>query len=202
MPVWAEVTRTLASAGISVPPGFAVTAAAYRTYIETNDLTPKLRKHLDGLSQRQRVSRCGRRRHSPPQSPMRGFRHLSTNRSAPPIANSPSAAGRRTWRWPSAAAPPRRICRRQASPASRKPISMCAGNPSCLRACRRCYASLFTNRASCTGRPTASTSAGRAVDRHSKNGACRSRWIRRDVHARHGNRVFPVSSSSTPHGPW
>ena len=43
----AEVTRTLASAGIRVPPGFAVTAAAYRAYIEANGLEPKLRQHLE-----------------------------------------------------------------------------------------------------------------------------------------------------------
>jgi len=43
----AEVTRALSSAGIRVPPGFAVTAGAYRTYIELNELAPKLRQQLD-----------------------------------------------------------------------------------------------------------------------------------------------------------
>src|SRR5271167_3476192 len=48
----AEVTRTLAAAGIRVPLGFATTAAAYRTYIEANELAPKLRKHLDAYHHR------------------------------------------------------------------------------------------------------------------------------------------------------
>jgi len=43
----AEVTRTLATAGIRVPPGFATTADAYRRFIGENGLAPKLREHLE-----------------------------------------------------------------------------------------------------------------------------------------------------------
>ena len=42
-----EVTRTLATAGIRVPPGFATTADAYRSFIGENGLAPKLRKQLE-----------------------------------------------------------------------------------------------------------------------------------------------------------
>ena len=43
----AEVTRTLAGAGIRVPPGFATTAAMYRGYIKSGSLAPQIRQNLD-----------------------------------------------------------------------------------------------------------------------------------------------------------
>ena len=53
--------------------------------------------------------------------------------------------GRRAW--PSAPRPRPRTCRRRASPASRRPSSTSGATTSLLEACRRCFASLFTDRA-------------------------------------------------------
>ena len=48
---------------------------------------------------------------------------------------------------PCVRAPPPRICRPRASRDSRRPISTCSGLPALLEACRKCFASLFTDRA-------------------------------------------------------
>ena len=113
------MTRTLAAAGIRVPLGFATTAATYRTYIEANELAPKLRKHLDAYHHgKQSLARP-----APPfagSSSMQNSPHRSPNPSAPRTGSLRGAAARRRWRWLFAAARPRRICRRRASPGSRK----------------------------------------------------------------------------------
>ena len=44
-----EMIRSLAAAGVSVPPGFATTAAAYRRFIEVNHLEQELRDALGEL---------------------------------------------------------------------------------------------------------------------------------------------------------
>ena len=45
-----EMIAELASEGIDVPPGFATAAAAYRAFIGANDLEPQLRRYLEGLA--------------------------------------------------------------------------------------------------------------------------------------------------------
>ena len=49
--------------------------------------------------------------------------------------------------WLCAPLPPLRICQRPALPVSRKTFLNVQGEDDLLEACRRCYASLFTNRA-------------------------------------------------------
>ncbi|MGE0710671.1 MAG: phosphoenolpyruvate synthase [Planctomycetota bacterium] len=44
-----ELTQNLRQAGVPVPPGFATTAAAYRRFLEDNDLVEELRDVLTGL---------------------------------------------------------------------------------------------------------------------------------------------------------
>ena len=44
-----EMTRELASLGIRVPDGFAVTADAYRRFLEENDLAPRIRDLISGV---------------------------------------------------------------------------------------------------------------------------------------------------------
>jgi len=142
----AEVTRTLASAGISVPPGFAVTAAAYRTYIETNDLTPKLRKHLDAYhSGKESLAAAGA-----------AIRRLIADARFPaPIDESIRAAYRELAKR--CGTPDLAVAVRSSATAEDLPQASFAGQQETylnvrgeselLRACRRCYASLFTNRA-------------------------------------------------------
>ena len=44
-----EMIRRLAAEGVNVPPGFATTAAAYRRFIEANQLEPQIRDALAEL---------------------------------------------------------------------------------------------------------------------------------------------------------
>jgi pyruvate,water dikinase len=44
-----EMTRELSSLGIQVPDGFAVTAEAYRRFLEENDLAPRIRELVSGV---------------------------------------------------------------------------------------------------------------------------------------------------------
>ena len=44
-----EMVRALGSAGVRVPPGFATTADAYRAFLEANDLVPQIRQRLDAF---------------------------------------------------------------------------------------------------------------------------------------------------------
>lgn len=46
-----EMTRELGSLGIRVPDGFAITAGAYRHFLEENGLTARIREVMDGLDE-------------------------------------------------------------------------------------------------------------------------------------------------------
>src|ERR1039457_4336246 len=43
----AQVTAALSAAGIRVPLGFATTAAAYRAYVQANDLSGRIASHIE-----------------------------------------------------------------------------------------------------------------------------------------------------------
>ncbi|MFY7916712.1 MAG: PEP/pyruvate-binding domain-containing protein, partial [Rubrivivax sp.] len=47
-----ELTRALGALGVRVPPGFAVTAQAFRDMIEAGGAAPRLHALLDGLDKR------------------------------------------------------------------------------------------------------------------------------------------------------
>ena len=44
-----EMTRSLTTLGVRVPEGFATTAAAFREFLEANNLTEKINTLLDAL---------------------------------------------------------------------------------------------------------------------------------------------------------
>ncbi len=142
----AEVTRALLSAGIRVPPGFAVTAAAYRTYIETNGLAPRLREHLSGYHRgKESLASAGA-----------AIRRLIVEAEFPaPIAAAIRAAYRELAKRCGTA--DLAVAVRSSATAEDLPQASFAGQQETylnvrgeselLRACRKCYASLFTDRA-------------------------------------------------------
>jgi len=142
----AEVTRTLAGAGIRVPPGFATTAAVYRGYIEANELAPKIRKHLDAYhAGKQTLDVAGA-----------AIRQLIVDGEfSAPIAASIRAAYQELGRRCGAA--DFAVAVRSSATAEDLPQASFAGQQETylnvrgeselLRACRKCYASLFTDRA-------------------------------------------------------
>jgi len=142
----AEVTRTLAAAGIRVPPGFATTAATYRKYIEANALAPKLRKHLDAYHHRkQSLAEAGT-----------AIRRLIVDAEFPaPIAESIRTAYQELARR--CGTPTLAVAVRSSATAEDLPQASFAGQQETylnvhgeselLHACRKCYASLFTDRA-------------------------------------------------------
>jgi pyruvate,water dikinase len=142
----AEVTRTLAGAGIRVPPGFATTAAMYRHYIDANGLAPKLRQHVDEYHGGKRsLAETGA-----------AIRRMIVEAEFPAaIDQSIRAAyqelGRRCGTVDLA------VAVRSSATAEDLPQASFAGQQESflnvrgaselLRACRKCYASLFTDRA-------------------------------------------------------
>ena len=115
-----EMIGALKSEGVRVPDGFATTAAAYRDYVNANGIEPKLRAKLETFAAG-KASLRGRRRYPP---------HVLWRASSP--GDSQRRLGIRTWSCHAApafrqsqllfaAAPRQRICRRRASPGSRRP---------------------------------------------------------------------------------
>jgi pyruvate,water dikinase len=141
-----EVTRALTRAGIRVPPGFAVTAAAYRTYLKTNELAPKLRKYLDNYhGGKESLAAAGA-----------AIRRLIVDAEIPAaIAESIRAAYRELATRCGTVDPA--VAVRSSATAEDLPQASFAGQQETylnvrgeselLRACRKCYASLFTDRA-------------------------------------------------------
>jgi pyruvate,water dikinase len=141
-----EMIRTLAQEGVKVPPGFATSAAAYRRFIEANHLEPQIRDALgelrDGKASLAEVGERIRR------AVLRGDWPGET-----------AAAIRETYLQLS-----RRlgveatdVAVRSSATAEDLPEASFAGQQesflnvrgadALLEACRRCYASLFTDRA-------------------------------------------------------
>ncbi|MGO9934990.1 MAG: phosphoenolpyruvate synthase [Steroidobacteraceae bacterium] len=142
----AEVTRTLAGAGIRVPPGFATTAAMYRGYMEANGLAPKLRQNLDEYHRgKKSLAATGA-----------AIRRLIVEAEFPAAdAESIRAAYRElAGRCGTADLA---VAVRSSATAEDLPQASFAGQQESylnvrgeselLRACRKCYASLFTDRA-------------------------------------------------------
>lgn len=142
----ADVIRTLSSAGIRVPPGFATTAAAYRTYIEANKLAPMLRKHLDAYHNgKESLAETGA-----------AMRRVVGEAEFPElIAESIRIAYKELAKR--CGTPGLAVAVRSSATAEDLPQASFAGQQETflnvrgeaevLRACRKCYASLFTDRA-------------------------------------------------------
>ncbi len=142
----AEVTRTLAGAGIRVPPGFAVTAAAYQAFLEAGGLAPKLRQQIDAFHHhKQSLAETGT-----------AMRRIIVSAEFPAaIAESILVAYRELAKR--CATPDPAVAVRSSATAEDLPQASFAGQQETylnvsgaselLRACRKCYASLFTDRA-------------------------------------------------------
>ncbi|WP_323770771.1 phosphoenolpyruvate synthase [Antarctobacter sp.] len=141
-----EMVQSLDASRIRVPPGFATTSQAYRTFIEANAFGEVLRQELDALAAGQRtLAQAGR-----------AIRETLATGSFPTeietdILNAYRELGRRLGREnPSVAV-------RSSATAEDLPDASFAGQQetflnvtgerALLLACRRCYASLFTDRA-------------------------------------------------------
>ncbi|GLB68189.1 phosphoenolpyruvate synthase [Arthrobacter mangrovi] len=143
-----EMVRTLAGAGVRVPEGFAVTAQGYREFVRANTMEPQLRGWLEryrsgGVS----LSEAGH-----------AVRNLFVAAEFPPhlaaaILQAYRQLSERSGRTASAAA----VAVRSSATAEDLPDASfagqqetflnVAGDQALLDACRRCFASLFTDRA-------------------------------------------------------
>ncbi|MCC5954135.1 MAG: phosphoenolpyruvate synthase [Acidimicrobiia bacterium] len=140
-----EMVRSLASEGIRVPDGFALTAAAYRRFLEDNGLRDLIASHMDDLDNGASLHEVG--------AAIRGA-ILDAELPSPlteAIAESYRQLGERLGR-----ADPD-VAVRSSATAEDLPdasfagqqdsyLNIC-GEEALVEACRRCYASLFTDRA-------------------------------------------------------
>jgi pyruvate,water dikinase len=141
-----EMTRALGAAGVRIPSGFATTAAAFRSYIAANDLAPRMDVHLAAWkSGRATLQQTGE-----------AIRHLILDGSFPPeLAEQIRVAYRELGRRRGQDAPA--VAVRSSATAEDLPSASFAGQQetflnvrgetALIEACRRCYASLFTDRA-------------------------------------------------------
>jgi pyruvate,water dikinase len=138
-----EMLRTLGGAGVRVPPGFATTADAYWRYVEANGLEPQ----IDATLAAQRageitLQQAGQRIRAaflggawPPdtaQQILAAYAELSRQARGPSM----------WWFVPAIAGLARGEFRRPAE------SFQWGGDAALLDACRRCYASLYTDRRS------------------------------------------------------
>lgn len=141
-----EMVRTLAGKGVRVPDGFATTAAAYRTFVEANGLESGMRGHL----KRYKVG------HATLRATGEALRELFLSAEFP---DEVAESIRISYRELSArsAQDDLAVAVRSSATAEDLPDASFAGQQETflnitgerqlLDACRRCYASLFTDRA-------------------------------------------------------
>ena len=142
-----EMIAGLRSEGIRVPNGFATTAAAYREFLGANDLEGKIRRELDRFGARKAgAERSGR-----------GIRRLFASARFPDEVDEHIRQAYRTLCRRSGANGDLDVAVRSSATAEDLPDASFAGQQetflnvrgeeALLKACRRCYASLFTDRA-------------------------------------------------------
>jgi len=141
-----EMIRSLASRGVRVPEGFATSAGAYRRFVAHNDLEEPIRRALADLDAgRASLADAGR-----------AIREAFLRADWPPaLAEAIRAAYRELGRR--AGRPDLDVAVRSSATAEDLPEASFAGQQetflnvrgerALLDACRRCYASLFTDRA-------------------------------------------------------
>ncbi|HZO80400.1 MAG TPA: phosphoenolpyruvate synthase [Candidatus Binataceae bacterium] len=141
-----EMTRNLRSQGIPVPPGFAVTAQAYWAFLDANNLRPEITSALADLKVRKLAlpAAAGRIRDA-----------IARGKFPPAMADAISAAYRKLCA--DAGIEGLDVAVRSSATAEDLPEASFAGqqesflnirgNRSLLDAVRRCFASLFTDRA-------------------------------------------------------
>ena len=141
-----EMLRHLAGAGIHVPDGFATTAEAYWRFVDANDLRERIAGTLEDLKRgRLPLARAGR-----------ALRRLFTDGAIPPELADAVAAAYRTLGERIGRRDPD-VAVRSSATAEDLPEASFAGQQesflnvrgerALFRACRRCLASLFTDRA-------------------------------------------------------
>jgi pyruvate,water dikinase len=141
-----EMTQALGAAGIRVPAGFATTAAAYRAHVAESGIAPELAEQLAAL-QRGKITL---------QQAGQAIRHLFLERDlSPALAEAIRSAYRDLAARQQVPAPA--VAVRSSATAEDLPTASFAGQQesflnvrgeaALLEACRRCYASLFTDRA-------------------------------------------------------
>jgi pyruvate,water dikinase len=142
----AQVTAALSNVGIRVPLGFATSAAAFRTYVDSNNLASKIQLQISAYhSEKNSLAEVGS-----------AIRQLFLDARFPAaIAESICAAYRELARRCGVA--DLAVAVRSSATAEDLPQASFAGQQETflnvrgeaelLRACRRCYASLFTDRA-------------------------------------------------------
>jgi pyruvate,water dikinase len=144
-----EMIQRLEPAGVRVPGGFATTAAAYRLFIAANGLRPVLAELLDGLDADDLAAL---------QAAGQGARErIGQAELPPPLAQAIVAAYRELSNERASAGSPAVVAVRSSATAEDLPEASFAGQQetflhvegeaALLEACRRCYASLFTDRA-------------------------------------------------------
>ena len=144
-----EMIQRLGPAGLQVPGGFATTAAAYRLFIADNGLRPGLAALFDGLDTGDLAAL---------QAAGRGARQLVGQAELPALLAEAIAGAYRTLAAEmTAAGVPAAVAVRSSATAEDLPDASFAGQQetflhiegegALLEACRRCYASLFTDRA-------------------------------------------------------
>ncbi len=141
-----ELISALAESGVRVPDGFATTADAYRAFVRHNGLERTITDRLDEL-------RDGRATLQEAGEAIRGA--FLAGELPPELADEIRTAYRRLAEVAGLAAPA--VAVRSSAPAEDLPDASFAGQqesflnvvgePQLLDACRRCYASLFTDRA-------------------------------------------------------
>lgn len=141
-----EMYRELTNEGVKIPNGFAVTAHAYETFLTTNNLSAKIEDALRDLD----TSKNDKLRESGAK-----VRQLILNAELPKeLAESIIAAYRELGKMGGA---PADVAVRSSATAEDLPDASFAGQQdtflnvqgesALLESCRRCYASLFTDRA-------------------------------------------------------
>ncbi|PSN19822.1 phosphoenolpyruvate synthase [filamentous cyanobacterium CCP5] len=141
-----ELIGNLKSEGVRVPDGFALTATAYRAFLEANDLEPQIKAQLDALEQgKQDLAKTGK-----------AIRRLFHN---VPFPDDLEAEIRKAYKELSRRYDVEEVdtAVRSSATAEDLPDASFAGQQETflnitgeselLNSCRRCYASLFTNRA-------------------------------------------------------
>lgn len=141
-----EMIQALGAAGIRVPAGFATTAAAYRAHVAESGIAPELAEQLAAL-QAGNITL---------QQAGQAMRHLFLERDlSPALAEAIRSAYRDLAARQQVSAPA--VAVRSSATAEDLPTASFAGQQesflnirgeaALLEACRRCYASLFTDRA-------------------------------------------------------
>ncbi|MFE4106883.1 phosphoenolpyruvate synthase [Almyronema epifaneia] len=141
-----ELISNLKAEGIRVPDGFALTAEAYRAFIAANDLADKIRHHLDAFAQeKQTLAKTGktiRRLFQNAEFPedleaeiCQAYRELSRRYQVEEVDTAVRSSAT------AEDLPDASFAGQQES------FLNVSGETEILDACRRCYASLFTNRA-------------------------------------------------------